>query len=158
MVTKSKPVWTRIVFTFVMTGLLALSLTPFAFAAASKGDIKKAQESLLDKGYDPGRIDGVAGSKTREAIGQYQKAQGLPVTEHLDAQTSEKLGVRPERDSDSAGGKFKAVGQNVGEGGKEFGHEIKKGKPGEAGKDLGKGIGRGGKDAGEGVKDAVTPN
>ncbi len=143
----------RLVFTCLMTGLLALSLTPLASAANSKTDIKKAQQTLRDKGYDPGQVDGRLGSQTRQAIGQYQKAENLPVTQRLDAQTAGKLGVEPE----SVGGSFKAAGQDVGKGGEQFGSEIKDGKPIAAGKELGKSIGSGGKKVGEGVKKAVTP-
>lgn len=152
MLTNSNRVWTRVVFTIVTIGTLALSLTPLAFAAKPDGDIKQAQETLRDKGYDPGKIDGHLGPQTRRAIGQYQKAEDLPVTEHLDAQTAGKLGV----DQESVGSSFKSAGQDVGEGGEQLGHEIKKGKPIAAGKELGKGIGSGGKKVGEGVKKAVS--
>jgi peptidoglycan hydrolase-like protein with peptidoglycan-binding domain len=148
----SRTTWSSFVFTCVMTGILALSLISLASAATSKGDVKKAQEALRDKGYDPGKIDGHVGPQTRRAIGQYQKSEDLAVTEHLDAQTAGKLGVEQE----SVGGAFKAAGQDVGEGGEQLGHEIKKGKPIAAGKELGKGIGSGGKKVGEGVKKAVS--
>ncbi len=153
MFSNCKAVWTKIVFTLLMTGMLALSLAPRASAAPSGTDVKKVQQSLVDKGYDPGPVDGVMGAQTRHAIGQYQKAEDLPVTEHLDDKTADRLGVEPE----SVGGTFKSAGQEVGEGGEQTGHEMKKGKPIAAGKELGKGIGRGGKDVGEGVKKAVTP-
>jgi peptidoglycan hydrolase-like protein with peptidoglycan-binding domain len=141
------------VFAALMTGALALSLTSSATAANSKSDVKKAQQILLDKGYDPGKIDGHMGSHTRQAIGQYQKAENLPVTQRLDADTAGKLGVEPE----SVGSSFKTAGQDVGKGGEQFGSEIKDGKPIAAGKDLGQSIGSGGKKVGEGVKKAVTP-
>src|SRR5579863_6392944 len=135
-----KAVWTRVVFILVMTGMLGLSLMPRA-SAADRDDIKKAQETLRDKGYDPGPIDGVLGPQTRGAISQYQKSENLPVTGHLDAQTAGKLGVGPE----SIGGSFKGAGQEVGEGGEEAGHEMNQGRPIAAGKEMGKGLGRGGK-------------
>ena len=134
------------------TGVLGLSLTPLV-AAAGTGDVKKVQESLRDKGYDPGPIDGVMGSKTRHAIGQYQTAGSLPSTGRLDQQTAGKLGVGPE----SEGGEFKGSGKEVGKGGKEFGHEMKQGKPVAAGKEMGIGIGRAGKKFGKGVARAVSP-
>jgi len=149
----SKMVWTRVVFTFLVTVMLALSLTPLASAAQSNSDVKKVQQTLRDKGYDPGQIDGVLGPQTRRAIGQYQKSEDLPVTQRLDAKTAGKLGVGQE----SVGGSFKAAGQEVGEGGEQVGHEITKGKPIAAGKELGKGIGRGGKKVGAGVRKAVSP-
>jgi len=149
----SKTIWTRVVFTFLVTGMLVLSLTPLVSAASSSGDIKQAQQALLDKGYDPGPIDGIMGPQTRRAIGQYQKSEDLSVTQRLDAKTASRLGVEPE----SVGGTFKAAGQAVGEGSQQAGHEVTEGKPIAAGKELGKGIGLGGKKVGEGVKKAVTP-
>jgi len=148
-----------IVFVFLTIGMLSLSLTATALAAypaapLSHDDINKVQKSLSDKGLYHGHIDGVMGPRTRQAIGQYQKSENLPVTERLDAETAGKLGVG----SESIGGKFKGAGHEVGAGGKEAGHEIKNGKPVAASKELGKGIGRAGKDVGQGIKKAVTPD
>jgi peptidoglycan hydrolase-like protein with peptidoglycan-binding domain len=148
-----KPVWIRVIFILLMTGMLGLSLTPRA-SAGDQDYTKKVQQTLRDKGYDPGPIDGHMGTQTRDAISQYQKAENLPVTGHLDAETAGKLGVGPE----SAGGDFKAAGKDVGRGGEGVGHEMKQGKPIAAGKDLGEGVGKGGKKFGKGVKKAVSPH
>jgi len=157
----SKTVWTTVVFTFLATVMLALTLTPVAFAAnpdeekpagLHRHDIKKVQESLQDKGYYHADVDGVLGSQTREAIRQYQKSENLPVTGRLDAETAGKLGVGPE----SVGGSFEGAGREVGKGGKELGHEMKQGKPIAAGKEMGKGLGRGGEKFGKAVKKSVS--
>jgi len=148
-----KAVWIRVIFILLITGMLGLSLTPWA-SAADRDNIKKVQQTLRDKGFDPGPIDGHMGSQTREAISQYQKSENLPVTGHLDAETAGKLGVGPE----SVGGEFKAAGKDVGRGGEGVGHETKQGKPIAAGKDLGEGVGKGGKKVGKGVKKAVSPH
>jgi peptidoglycan hydrolase-like protein with peptidoglycan-binding domain len=154
-----KTVWTGIIFALVMM-LLGLGV-PLASAvdnskektAASQSDIKKVQEALRDKGYYKGQIDGILGPQTRAGIREYQKAEKLPVTGHLDTETAGKLGVGPE----SIGGSFKGAGQEVGKGGEEAGHEIKQGKPVAAGKEMGKGVGRAGEKVGQGVKKAVSP-
>ncbi|HEX5410753.1 MAG TPA: peptidoglycan-binding domain-containing protein [Terriglobia bacterium] len=108
----SKTVWTRVVFTFLATGMLGLSLTPCAFAAnpqeeqpavSRSQDIKKIQESLRDKGYYHAKVDGILGPQTRAGIRQYQKNENLPITGRLDAKTAGKLGVEPK----SVGGEFK---------------------------------------------------
>jgi peptidoglycan hydrolase-like protein with peptidoglycan-binding domain len=132
-------------------GLLGLSLTPTATAATSE-EISKVQKSLIDKGYDAGPVDGVLGSRTRAGIRQYQAAEKLTVTGRLDAETAGKLGVGPE----SIGGSFKEAGTEVGQGGKELGHEMQQGKPLAGGKELGIGVGRAAKDVASGVKKAVT--
>jgi peptidoglycan hydrolase-like protein with peptidoglycan-binding domain len=149
--------WTKVIFTFLVTAMLALSVTALTSMARTGSDVKKVQQTLRDKGYDPGQIDGRMGPKTRDAIGQYQQAENLPVTQHVDARTAEKLGVEREQESSSVGGSFKQAGYQVGGGGKQFGHEISEGKPVAAGKDLGKSIGRGGKDVGQGTVNAVSP-
>ena len=135
----------------VALGVLGLSLTPSALAASSD-DIKKVQKSLIDKGYDAGPVDGVLGPRTRAGIRQYQAAEKLTVTGRLDEETAGKLGVGPE----SIGGSFEAAGQEVGQGGKELGHEMKQGKPIAGGKEFGVGVGRAAKDVASGVKKAVT--
>jgi len=76
-------------------------------AAMSREDIKQAQKSLNDKGFDAGPADGVMGSRTRAGIRQFQKSENLPVTGRLDAETAGKLGVGPE----SIAGNFKGTGQ-----------------------------------------------
>jgi peptidoglycan hydrolase-like protein with peptidoglycan-binding domain len=147
-----KAVWTRVIFTLLMTGMLGLSVIPLA-SAGDRGDIKKVQETLRDKGYYTASVDGRMGPQTREAIRQYQKSENLPVTGRLDGETAGKLGVEQE----SVGGDFKAAGKDVGRGGEGVGHEMKQGKPIAAGKDLGEGVGKGGKKVGEGVKKSVSP-
>jgi peptidoglycan hydrolase-like protein with peptidoglycan-binding domain len=140
-------------FTLLAIGMLGLSHTPLASAAKlSKKDIEKVQQSLTDKGFHPGNVDGVLGARTRGGIGEYQKSENLPVTGRLDAETAGKLGVGPE----SIGGRFKGAGQEVAEGSKEAAHEVTSGKPLAAGKEFGKGIGRAGEDVGKGVRKAVT--
>ena len=137
-------------------GMLCLSLAPMASAAdkPDQRDIKNAQQSLSDKGFYHGSVDGIIGSRTRAGIREYQKSESLPVTGRLDAETAGKLGVGPE----SIGGEFKGAGQEAGKGGQEMGHEMKNGKPLAAGKEFGMGVGRAGKDVGKGVKKAVSPS
>jgi len=51
------------------------------------------QKALKDHGRDPGTIDGKMGRRTRTALTDYQKAQGLNVTGRFDADTRAKLGI-----------------------------------------------------------------
>ncbi|MFV0476797.1 MAG: lytic murein transglycosylase [Parahaliea sp.] len=43
----------------------------------SISELKKAQQALLDKGFNPGKPDGILGSRTREALRAYQIKNGL---------------------------------------------------------------------------------
>ena len=62
-------------------------------AAASPDEIRHAQESLRQKGFDVGRPDGKAGAKTSSAVQAFQRSKGLPVTGELDGETLRLLGV-----------------------------------------------------------------
>lgn len=59
--------------------------------------VKAAQQALKDKGHDPGSIDGKMGPKTQAAIRDFQKAQGMEATGHLDAKTMQSLGMDGEK-------------------------------------------------------------
>lgn len=138
------------VFALVATGTLALGLA--SAAGLNRDDVKKVQQSLIDKGYQAGSVDGVLGPRTRAGLRQYQKSESLPVTGRLDNETAGKLGVGPE----SIGGNFKGAGSEVSEGSQEAGSEIKDGQPLAAGKEFGKGIGRAAEKIGSGIRKAVT--
>ncbi len=144
--------WAKVV---LLAGLgIGLAL-PALGASTPKGSesVRKAQQALKDKGFDPGDIDGVMGPKTRAAIGEFQKSQDMKQTGLLDRTTADKLGVEPE----TVGGKFRGVGSGMASGGKGMAREIKHGKPVAAGKEFGKGVGQAAKSAGGGVKAAVSP-
>jgi peptidoglycan hydrolase-like protein with peptidoglycan-binding domain len=135
----------------VTVGVLLLGVIPCASAASSE-EIKSVQKSLNDKGYDAGPVDGVLGHRSRAAIRQYQSSEKLPVSGRLDTETAGKLGVGPE----SIEGNFKGAGQEVGQGGKELGHEMQQGKPIAGGKEFGIGVGRAAQKVATGVKKAAT--
>lgn len=47
-------------------------------AGISRAERREVQQRLLERGFDIGEVDGMIGSKTREAIKQFQAQQGLP--------------------------------------------------------------------------------
>lgn len=55
--------------------------------------IKDAQQALKERGHELGRIDGVMSTATRQALRQFQAAEGLEVTGQLDESTREALGL-----------------------------------------------------------------
>ena len=61
--------------------------------ATKHASVMAAQQALKDKGHDPGTIDGKMGPRTRSAVSDYQKAEGLKQTGRLDDETRAKLGV-----------------------------------------------------------------
>ena len=60
--------------------------------AVSSGDqIKQAQQKLQAEGLYKGKIDGIAGAKTKQALLQYQKQHNLAQTGTLDQRTMAAL-------------------------------------------------------------------
>jgi peptidoglycan hydrolase-like protein with peptidoglycan-binding domain len=56
-------------------------------------DVRQAQEALKNQGHDPGPIDGVMGSQTRQALRAFQSKHGLKQTGTLDGETKQKLNI-----------------------------------------------------------------
>jgi hypothetical protein len=63
------------------------------FSAGPLPDLttRAAQLYLTFRGFDPGPVDGVAGSRTRDALNRFQQANGLPVTGLADPATLARL-------------------------------------------------------------------
>jgi peptidoglycan hydrolase-like protein with peptidoglycan-binding domain len=59
----------------------------------ASNEVRMAQEKLKDDGDYMGKIDGLAGPQTHQAVMQYQKKNGLKQTGYLDHATLSKLGV-----------------------------------------------------------------
>ena len=114
-----------------------VNLRKEAPAVAQWNDIKKMQQTLQDRGQYHGKIDGVPGLRTRASIRGFQKAENLPVTGQLDAQTAAQLGVGPE-------------------GREEAGYDTTQDKP-SAGIKWAKGSGRTGKTIRKAVKTVAIP-
>jgi hypothetical protein len=57
----------------------------------SKDEVRQAQQQLQDQGLYRGRIDGILGRETKQALGQFQKKNGLSQTARLDQPTMDRL-------------------------------------------------------------------
>jgi peptidoglycan hydrolase-like protein with peptidoglycan-binding domain len=161
---------------FLITSTIAAGLcsVPALWAQQGSDSVRQAQQSLKDKGYDPGPVDGVEGPRTREAARQYQQKENVDEGGRLGPQTMNHLGVRSGdsgTEMKSAGSTMKHSytngGKDIGHGAKAMGSDLKHGQVVDGGKDLGKGVGHGvakmgegtghaAKDAGKSVKDKVT--
>jgi Putative peptidoglycan binding domain len=84
------PMPTSKVYRFLL-GMLSLLLWPGVVAAYTDWRTGQAQEQLKAAGFDPGFIDGVLGSQTRNALRRYQASQGLPITGSLDEGSRQAL-------------------------------------------------------------------
>ena len=63
--------------------------------AARDPMVEAVQEALAERGFEPGRIDGAMGSRTRKALREFQRSVGLPATGEIDAATVAALGLGP---------------------------------------------------------------
>ena len=54
--------------------------------------VSRVQQSLADKGYNPGPVDGIMGGQTKTALEKYQKENNLPIG-NLNTETLSALGV-----------------------------------------------------------------
>ena len=57
-------------------------------------DNQAMQQALKDKGYDPGPMDGVMGPRTKAALMEYQRAEGMTATGRWDAETAAKIDLQ----------------------------------------------------------------
>jgi len=131
----SKIGWAGIAFTFLTAGMLVQNFPRSAAGTDSnkegvaafviKSEIKKMQETLRNKGYYRGKVDGVLGLQTRDSIREYQKAEKLPATGQIDTRAADGLGVRPE----STWFNSENAGREVGQGSGRVGGETKREKP-----------------------------
>ncbi len=101
----SKVAGSGIVCLLLMSGISRPPRTPLASEAnvnkeaptvVQQNDVRKIQQALQGKGQYGAKVDGVFGLRTRASIRGFQKAENLPITGQLDAQTAGRLGVRPE--------------------------------------------------------------
>ncbi len=59
----------------------------------SNAQVRKAQQHLRSRGYQPGSADGLMGPQTISALRRYQSANGLTVTGKVDSDTLDSLGI-----------------------------------------------------------------
>jgi membrane-bound lytic murein transglycosylase B len=67
---------------------------PISEQRLSRNQVEKIQELLVAKGYDPGPIDGVLGSQTRQAVKEFQRTAKLPADGYPTPELLEVLGKK----------------------------------------------------------------
>jgi len=71
-----------------------VSARPASEEPLSRNQVEKIQELLSSQGFDPGPIDGVIGSQTRQAIKQFQRTAKLPADGYPTPELLEVLGKK----------------------------------------------------------------
>lgn len=77
-------------------GTAASAAGPVSDSSAFTTDptmIRDVQTQLNAKGYNVGTVDGIWGSRSTQALRDYQRAQGMDASGRLDAQSVSSLGV-----------------------------------------------------------------
>lgn len=87
--------------TAIGAAVVALALSSTAVSARDNSyvdatTIRQVQQTLQNRGFRAGPVDGVMGSATRTAIKQFQQSQNLETTGQLNRQTLVALGVQPD--------------------------------------------------------------
>lgn len=59
--------------------------------------VRQVQQTLTNRGFHAGAVDGVLGAPTRDALKRYQQAENLEATGELNPQTLAALGIDPQR-------------------------------------------------------------
>ena len=70
---------------------LAEHFLRFSSGSLPSLEVRAAQAALLFLGYAPGKIDGVVGPRTRNALANFRLSQGLPASPDIDAHTFDRL-------------------------------------------------------------------
>ena len=82
----------------------------------SKSDFMKIEQALKAKGYDPGKVDGIADDTSRAAIRAFQKDKGMTSTGTVDSRTADQLGVTVSKASNSPGSQGTPKGEGRSQG------------------------------------------
>lgn len=82
---------------FLILVLVTGSNTPVH--AAPDPMVEAIQRALIERGFDPGKVDGAMGWRTRGALRLFQRSVGLPDSGRTDDATLQALGLRPPGDA-----------------------------------------------------------
>jgi peptidoglycan hydrolase-like protein with peptidoglycan-binding domain len=75
------------------TGADTSKLNMDAVPSLSEDKVRRVQQALQTKGFDPGPIDGVIGPKTEDALRNFQDRYGIKTSAKVDNQTLYALGA-----------------------------------------------------------------
>lgn len=89
--------------------------------------VRSVQQSLSEQGYDAGPVDGIMGPQTKEALKEFQQAQGLDASGELNEQSLAEMGLEREA-AEFAAGEVREGGESGAQPGSEAG-----GAPDESG-------------------------
>ena len=77
----------------VLALLVLLAGAGATLDAASDPMVEDIQRALVERGFDPGKVDGAMGRRTRNALRAFQRSVGLPESGEIDHATVTNLGL-----------------------------------------------------------------
>ena len=82
---------------WILVALLISACSICVFGLSKMGsrseEVRNIQQSLTERGYDVGGVDGIFGTKTKNALMRFQRDQGLTVDGIAGKQTLKALGI-----------------------------------------------------------------
>jgi mono/diheme cytochrome c family protein len=89
---KNSRMLNRMGYLLMVSSVMAMFILHIGISTSFADDlVKKAQQTLVDKGIDPGPVDGFWGPKTKNGVMEFQKNEGLAVSGRLDDATKNRL-------------------------------------------------------------------
>jgi peptidoglycan hydrolase-like protein with peptidoglycan-binding domain len=89
---KSVKMWDSTGYRFAVSMLFFVLVLQVGISSVFANDlVRRAQETLAEKGFDPGPVDGIWGSKTKSGVMKFQESEGLLASGQLDEQTKNRL-------------------------------------------------------------------
>ncbi len=84
--------------------IMCFSIGAYALSkmGSTGSEVKKIQQALKDKGYYTGSVDGIFGTKTKNAVIKFQKAKGLTADGIAGKKTLSALGITSSSSSSSS--------------------------------------------------------
>lgn len=74
-------------------GAMAAPRSGASRVSLSRDQVRDVQQNLADRGYDPGQVDGMWGTRTQQALRNFQRDQNLQGSGRPNPQTLAALGV-----------------------------------------------------------------
>jgi peptidoglycan hydrolase-like protein with peptidoglycan-binding domain len=89
---KKVQMWNSTGYRFAVSALFFIFALQVGISSVFADDmVIRVQETLIEKGFDPGPVDGIWGEKTKRGVMQFQESEGLSASGQLDEQTKNHL-------------------------------------------------------------------
>lgn len=103
-----------VAFLFCLAGIPASQTADVLSKEGSRGEeVRQIQTKLSNWGYNPGKVDGIYGKQTREAVIRFQKKNGLTADGIAGPATLKAMGIFSSSNTGSTGGNYSQSDYNL---------------------------------------------